>query len=331
MTPERARPGSSASRRSLQRYGDGSRRHVGVAGGDGGRTRTRIDHVTIKADFRERRRRRRARRARRRLSSPTSPTALDENLADARAVGQRLHARRGRRAVLRRLRQLAADRRVPARRTPRAAGRAGDRAARPAGALLPRARPGQGGRHCRGDAVAPRRAVLLRRRRRRTSACGCRSTPCRPTPGCGSCAVRTGGDGASCPAGSSTPRRTPRPTTASNSSPTSTRSSTDDDVVGFDLEPGDVLAFHFRTLHDAPGATGRRRASQLPLRRRRRPLRVAAVAALAAVRPDQAGRTVGRRTLPRGHRRREMTRERQAHGRAAVGLSSEAITRRGPA
>ncbi len=34
----------------------------------------------------------------------------------------------------------------------------------------------------------------------------------------------------------------------------------DDDVIGFDLEPGDVLAFHFRTLHDVPGATGRRRA-----------------------------------------------------------------------
>jgi len=34
----------------------------------------------------------------------------------------------------------------------------------------------------------------------------------------------------------------------------------DDDIIGFDLEPGDVLAFHFRTLHDAPGATARRRA-----------------------------------------------------------------------
>ncbi|MFT3852348.1 MAG: phytanoyl-CoA dioxygenase family protein [Ilumatobacteraceae bacterium] len=33
-----------------------------------------------------------------------------------------------------------------------------------------------------------------------------------------------------------------------------------DDVVAFDLEPGDVLAFHFRTLHDAPGTTTRRRA-----------------------------------------------------------------------
>jgi len=34
----------------------------------------------------------------------------------------------------------------------------------------------------------------------------------------------------------------------------------DDDIIGFDLEPGDVLAFHFRTLHDAPGAAARRRA-----------------------------------------------------------------------
>ncbi|MGB3734644.1 MAG: phytanoyl-CoA dioxygenase family protein [Ilumatobacter sp.] len=34
------------------------------------------------------------------------------------------------------------------------------------------------------------------------------------------------------------------------------------DVVGFDVEPGDVVAFHYRTLHDAPGntMTSRRRA-----------------------------------------------------------------------
>jgi len=33
-----------------------------------------------------------------------------------------------------------------------------------------------------------------------------------------------------------------------------------DDLINFDVAPGDVLAFHFRTLHDAPGSTGRRRA-----------------------------------------------------------------------
>ena len=37
-----------------------------------------------------------------------------------------------------------------------------------------------------------------------------------------------------------------------------------DDIVAFDVEPGDVIAFHFRTLHAAPGTAGvldgRRRA-----------------------------------------------------------------------
>lgn len=34
------------------------------------------------------------------------------------------------------------------------------------------------------------------------------------------------------------------------------------DVLSFDIEPGDVIAFHYRTLHDAPGntTTSRRRA-----------------------------------------------------------------------
>ncbi len=33
-------------------------------------------------------------------------------------------------------------------------------------------------------------------------------------------------------------------------------------VISFDVEPGDVIAFHYRTLHDAPGNTmpSRRRA-----------------------------------------------------------------------
>jgi hypothetical protein len=37
-------------------------------------------------------------------------------------------------------------------------------------------------------------------------------------------------------------------------------------VIGWDVEPGDVLAFHFRTLHGAPGnqlSTSRRRAVSL--------------------------------------------------------------------
>ena len=39
-------------------------------------------------------------------------------------------------------------------------------------------------------------------------------------------------------------------------------------IVSFDIEPGDVLAFHFRTLHTAPGTAGR-----TPYRRRALSLR----------------------------------------------------------
>ena len=75
--------------------------------------------------------------------------------------------------------------------------------------------------HRRGDAVAPRRAVLLRGRRQNVSLW----VPLDPVPaaaGVGSCAVRTCGAGASCPARFVEPRRTPSPTTASSWSPTST-------------------------------------------------------------------------------------------------------------
>ena len=56
-------------------------------------------------------------------------------------------------------------------------------------------------------------------------------------------------------------------------------------IVVTAVEPGDVIAFHFRTLHDAPGTEGlstRRRVVSLPLAGRRRHLRAAPVAALPA-------------------------------------------------
>ena len=29
------------------------------------------------------------------------------------------------------------------------------------------------------------------------------------------------------------------------------------EIVSFDMQPGDVIAFHYRTLHSAPGTAGR--------------------------------------------------------------------------
>jgi ectoine hydroxylase-related dioxygenase (phytanoyl-CoA dioxygenase family) len=51
-------------------------------------------------------------------------------------------------------------------------------------------------------------------------------------------------------------------------------------VLSFDVEPGDVIAFHFRTLHDAPG-------NQLATRRRAVSLRWLGADAVFATRPWQ--------------------------------------------
>ena len=55
--------------------------------------------------------------------------------------------------------------------------------------------------------------------------------------------------------GSSTTPRTPTISTArpSSSSPTSTPRLDEHRLLSWDVEPGDVIAFHYRTLHDAPG------------------------------------------------------------------------------
>ena len=123
---------------------------------------------------------------------------------------------------------------------------------------------GQGARHARG-----------RRRGTTTSRTTASTAPQRQPvgaarSGAGQAGVRVpasariAGDAASCPASSSMPRRTPQPTTASSWCPTSTRSSTSTTSSPSIVEPGDVIAFHFRTLHAAPGTAGlldgRRRA-----------------------------------------------------------------------
>ncbi|MCU1500995.1 MAG: hypothetical protein JWM12_349 [Ilumatobacteraceae bacterium] len=49
------------------------------------------------------------------------------------------------------------------------------------------------------------------------------------------------------------------------------RDSSEHEILSFDVAPGDVLAFHFRTVHSAPGTAGLTAwapSSQLPLRRR---------------------------------------------------------------
>ena len=72
------------------------------------------------------------------------------------------------------------------------------------------------------------------------------------------------------------------------------------EIVSFDMEPGDVIAFHYRTLHSTPGTAGAQPPApggQLPLSRQRRPVRHQAVAALAAVRTGSP--RASRSTMPR--------------------------------
>ena len=105
--------------------------------------------------------------------------------------------------------------------------------------------------------MAPRRAVLLRRRRRQRQPVG---------------AARSGaGDGRRpvpawlAPLGPAVraaqvrrrTRRTPHADDGFELVPDidAVRDAADD-IVAFDVEPGDVIAFHFRTLHAAPGTAG---------------------------------------------------------------------------
>ena len=73
------------------------------------------------------------------------------------------------------------------------------------------------------------------------------------------------------------------------------------EIVSFEVEPGDVIAFHYRTLHTAPGTAGRtssrRRAVSFRYLGSDARFATQAVAALTAVRPDHARRTARRRTL----------------------------------
>ena len=52
------------------------------------------------------------------------------------------------------------------------------------------------------------------------------------------------------------------------------------EIVSYDIEPGDVIAFHFRTLHGAPGTAG-----VTPHRRRAVSLRYVGDDAVFALRP----------------------------------------------
>ena len=73
-------------------------------------------------------------------------------------------------------------------------------------------------------------------------------------------------------------------------------------VLAWDVEPGDVIAFHFRTLHDAPGnSLDHAPAGGEPaVARRRRDVRAPSLAALAAVRAARSrrGTTARRRAVP---------------------------------
>ena len=195
---------------------------VVVPAGDGDRLRTVDPEATASVHRRGRR--------------PCCAVLLDDALAGrprrgrraqpgrAGTVGQRLHAGRPARAVLRRLRQLVAHRRL------RALPPCTPRSPTPPASLLGPGEvrffhehvlvkePGHG----RGHAVAPRPAVLLRRRRPPPQPVGHRSIRSPPPTGWCSSPGRTAGGGGSCHAGSSTTCRTPTATTASSSCPTST-------------------------------------------------------------------------------------------------------------
>ena len=85
------------------------------------------------------------------------------------------------------------------------------------------------------------------------------------------------------------------------------------EVVSFDVEPGDVIVFHYRTLHGAPGTAGTMQPAprrELPLPRQRRPVRYAAVAALAALRAHRPGEPLDDERFPLGHRLRRPLRSR---------------------
>ena len=127
--------------------------------------------------------------------------------------------------------------------------------------------------------------------------------PARSGPGVGAASssspARTAGGAGSSPAASSTTSPTPtadeplraraRPRRRASDRTGSCRST---------CEPGDVIAFHFRTLHDAPGTEGlpTRAGCVVPVAGRRRHLRAAAVAALAAVRDSGTSPKAGRST-----------------------------------
>ncbi len=163
---------------------------------------------------------------------------------------------------------------------------------------------GERARHPRGHPVAPRRAVLLHRRCRQRQPVG----TARPGAARGRCRVHRRLAPVGSPVRAAQVRRPvglhrSMPTTSSWS-PTSSPVRDQHEIVSFDMEPGDVIAFHYRTVHSAPGTAGRTTA-----RRRAVSFRYLGSDARFATRPwlhsppydpIDSGRAARRRTVPLG-------------------------------
>ena len=123
-------------------------------------------------------------------------------------------------------------------------------------AVLPRAHPGERAADSRGHSVAPRRAVLLRRRRQQRQPVGL------TRPGAEGRRRRVHRRLASVGPAVRAPqvRRSHafiEGATGFELVPDIDAVRDQHEIVSFDIEPGDVIAFHYRTLHSAPGTAGR--------------------------------------------------------------------------